>query len=336
MKPHGTRYLVLIAGAFFYLLTAIPPLHAADGALKKIRVGYPSASASFYPLFVTKEAGLFEKYGLSPEIVFVQGVQLIQVHVAGQLDFGVVSGLVTLQAAVGGADLTLLASSIDNHLMKIMAHAGISTPSDLKGKTIGITRLGSLTDLVARPVLAGWGLDPKKDVTFVQIGGQGDIARAVSLRKVDAGVLSFPTSFFAEKMGLKTLYDLADSGVEITTTTVSASREYIKANREVVLRFLKAYVEGTHRLLTDRELAIKALRKYGGIQDPELLAKTYELFATKYIKKIPILTSKGVESALSLAAETNPKARSRKPSEFMDTSFMEELEKSGFIRSVWR
>lgn len=319
-----------------YLLCAVSSVEAADGALKNIRVGYPSASASFYPLFVTKEAGLFEKYGLSAEMIYVQGVALIQVHVAGQLDLSVVSGLVSLQSAVAGSDLTLLASSIDNHLMKIMVHPGISSPSDLKGKTLGISRFGSLTDLVARPVLAGWGIDPKKDITFIQIGGQGDIARAIALKKVDAGVLSFPTSLFAEKMGLKTLYDLAESGIEIATTAVAVNREYAKANRETVLRFMKAYVEGTHRLLTDREMGIKALKRYGGIQDPEILAKTYDLFTTKYIKKVPTITLKGVENALSLVAETNPKAKSRRPAEFIDNSFVDELEKSGFIKSIWR
>ncbi len=336
MKAHKQPSFALIGLLFLCLVTLASAARGAEVALKKIRVGYPSASASFYPLFVTKEAGLFEKYGLSAEMIFVQGVALIQVHVAGQLDLAVVSGLVSLQSSVGGSDLILLASSIDNHLMKIMAHPGISGPSDLKGKTIGISRFGSLTDLVARPVLAGWGLDPKKDVTFIQIGGQGDIARAVSLKKVDAGVLSFPTSLFAEKMGLKTLYDLAESGIEIATTTVVVSREYAKANRETVLRFMKAYVEGTHRLLTDREMGIKALKRYGGIQDPELLAKTYDLFTTKYIKKVPTITLKGVENALSLVAETNPKAKSRRPAEFVDTSFMEELERTGFIKSIWR
>ena len=336
MKAVRKRSIISIVALPLYFLCAISSVEAVDATLKKIKVGYPSASASFYPLFVTKEAGLFEKYGLSAEMIFVQGVALIQVHVAGQLDLAVVSGLVSLQSSVGGSDLILLASSIDNHLMKIMAHPGISGPSDLKGKSIGISRFGSLTDLVARPVLAGWGLDPKKDVTFIQIGGQGDIARAVSLKKVDAGVLSFPTSLFAEKMGLKTLYDLADSGIEIATTTGVVSREYAKANRETVLRFMKAYVEGTHRLLTDREMGIKALKRYGGIQDPELLAKTYDLFTTKYIKKVPTITLKGVENALSLVAETNPKAKSRRPAEFVDTSFMEELERTGFIKSIWR
>lgn len=327
-------WILLLVIPFSFVLGVSAPASGAS-ALTKIKVGYPSPSASFYPLFATKEAGLFEKYGLEAELIYVQGVQLVQVHVAGQLDFSVISGVVFLQASIAGADLIVIASSIDNQLMKIMVHPSISGPADLKGKRIGITRVGSLTDLLLRPALAKWGLDAKKDVTIVQIGGMTDIATAISLKKVDAGVISFPTSYYAEKMGVKTLLDFADSGTEIPATTVAVSRNYSQSHRDVVLRFLKAYVEGTQRLLTDRQLGIRALAKYGGIKDQDLLASTYELFTTKYIKKVPIATVKGVENSLNLLAEANPKARERKPEEFIDTSFMEELDKAGFIKSIW-
>ncbi len=325
--------LLLVVPLGFVLGVSAPASGA--GALTKIKVGYPSPSASFYPLFATKEAGLFEKYGLEAELIYVQGVQLVQVHVAGQLDLAVISGVVFLQASVGGADLILVASSIDNQLMKIMAHASISGPADLKGKMIGVTRFGSLTDLLVRPVLKNWGLDPNKDVKLVQIGRMTDIASAISLRKIDAGVISFPSSFYAEKMGIKTLLDLADSGLDIPATTVAVSRAYSKSHREVVMKFLQAYIDGTHRLLTDRELGIRALRKYGGITERELLENTYELFTSKYIKKIPTINLKGVDSALNLIAETNPKAKNRKAEEFVDTSFLEELDKTGFIKKIW-
>lgn len=317
------------------LLFGLSVLYAGEATHRKIRVGYPSHSASMYPVYATKEGRLFEKYGLDAEMIYVQGVQMIHIHVAGQLDIAAGSGLVALQASVGGADLILLANSIDSHLLKLTAHPSISGPGDLKGKSIGISRFGSLTDLVVRPLLMSWGLDPKKDVTIVQIGTQRDIATAIQLKKVEAGVLSYPTSVYAEKVGMKALYDFAESGVEIPTTSVSVSREYARKNRDVVLRFLKAYIEGTKRLLTERELGVRALKKYGGIQDEELLANTYDLFTSKYIRKVPNITPKSVENALKLIAESNPKAKDRKPGEFIDASFMEELEKTGFIKSLW-
>jgi len=135
---------------------------------------------------------------------------------------------------------------------------------------------------------------------------------------------------------MRTLFDLAESGGEIPTTAVAVSREYSRKNRDVVLRFLKAYVEGTKRLLTDRELGIRALRRYGGIQDQELLAATYDLFTSKHIKKVPTISIKGVENALKLIAEGNPKAKDRKANEFIESSFLEELERTGFIKAIWR
>jgi NitT/TauT family transport system substrate-binding protein len=330
------RIFVFVLATLAGLGWRLPSAAAGAAGLTKIRVGYPSPSASMYPLFVTKEAGMFEKHGLDAELIYIQGVQMVHVHVAGQLDFTGTSGIVSLQSSVGGADLILLANSIETHLLKVIAHPSIAGPAGLKGKTIGITRFGSLTDLAVRPVLEKWKLDPAKDVTLVQIGRLSDLLPAVLQKRVDAGVFSFPSSLHAEKAGLKTLYDLAESGIEVPTTTVAVSRQYAKANRDLVLRYLRAYLEGTHRLLTDREMGIKALRRYGGVQDTELLAATYDLFTAKYIKKVPTLTVKSVQNALNLIAETNPKARNRKPEEFMDTSFLEELEKSGFIKKLWQ
>jgi NitT/TauT family transport system substrate-binding protein len=143
------RSIILMVFASFFLLAA----EAEAATLAKLRVGYPSPSASFFPLFATKEAGLLEKYGFDTEMVYVQGVQLVQVHVSGQLDLSSVSSVVYLQASVEGADLIQVASSIDNQLMKLMVHPTIAKPEDLKGKTLAVTRFGSLTDLLVRPAL---------------------------------------------------------------------------------------------------------------------------------------------------------------------------------------
>ena len=196
--------ILIVVVSFFFL----PAPEAESASLTPIRVGYPSPSANFYPLFATKEANLFEKHGFDPEMIYVQGVQLIAVHVAGQLDFSSVSGLVFLQASVEGSDLILVASSNDSQPMKLMAHTGITGSADLRGKTIAVTRFGSLTDLLLRPVLKNWGLDPQKDVKLLQIGRLPDMVTAIAQKKVDAGVISFPNSLQAEKLGIKTILGL--------------------------------------------------------------------------------------------------------------------------------
>lgn len=319
------------------ILMFLAPPRAIDAASSsRLRIGYPSPSASFFPLFATKEAGLLEKYGFDSEMIYVQGVQLVQVHVAGQLDIASISSVVYLQAAVEGADLIQIASSIDGQLMKVMVHPSINKPQDLKGKTLAVTRFGSLTDLLIRPMLKNWGLEPQKDVKLIQIGRMPDIVTAIAQKSVDGGVISFPTSVQAEKMNLRTLYDYADSDFSLPATTIVISRKYGKANRDEVLRFLKAYIEGTQRLFADRELGIRALRRYGGISDRDMLASTYDLFTSRYIKKIPKVNAKGVENSLALIAESSPRAKTRRAEEFMDTSYMDELDKTGFIKSVWK
>lgn len=331
MKAMCKTFLLL-----WTLMGLLPAGRSEAASAARLRIGYPSPSASFFPLFATKEAGLFDKYGFDAEMIYVQGVQLVQVHVAGQLDVASISSVVYLQAAVEGADLIQVASSIDGQLMKVMVHPSITKPQDLKGKTLAVTRFGSLTDLLIRPALKNWGLEPQKDVKLIQIGRMPDIATAIAQRSVDGGVISFPTSVQAEKMNIKTLFDFAESDYTLPATTIVISRKYGKANRDEVLRFLKAYIEGTQRLFADRELGIRALRKYGGISDRDMLGSTYDLFTSRYIKKIPNVNVKGVENSLSLIAESNPKAKNRRPEDFMDTSYMEELEKSGFIKSVWK
>ena len=180
--------LSLLSTSLFIFLAAAA---GECATLSRLRVGYPSPSASFFPLFATKEAGLLEKYGFDTEMVYVQGVQLVQVHVAGQLDFSTISSVVYLQASVEGADLIQVASSIDNQLMKLMVHPSIAKPEDLRGKTLAVTRFGSLTDLLIRPVLKNWGLEPQNDVKLIQIGRMPDIATAIAQKSVDGGVISF-------------------------------------------------------------------------------------------------------------------------------------------------
>lgn len=323
----------LSCGLLIIPLLALLGTRAVIGAeLTRIKIGYPSPSASFSPLFVAKEAALFEKYGLASELLYLQGVQITQVHVAHQIEFTVTGSPLPLQAAVEGADLVLVASSIDRFIYKLIVIPSITSIAALKGKTIGITRFGSLPDVAIRLVLKKSGLNADKDVSLVQVGRMTDMVVGLSGKKIDAGVISDPTSFQAEKMGMRRLLDMADVDVEFANVAVVVSREYAKSHRDIVLRFLRAYIDGTRRFLNDKELGIKALRKYTGIEDTDILAKTYELFATKYIKSNPALSLRSVETALMMIADRNPKARNRRAEEFVDLSFMDELKKTEFVK----
>src|SRR5207245_10944308 len=108
--------MILLYSQVLMCILALISLNAPEAigaTLARVRIGYPSPSANFYPLFATKKANLFEKYGFEPEMIYIQGVQLIAVHVVGQLEFSSVSGLVFLHAAVEGSDLILVSCSND-------------------------------------------------------------------------------------------------------------------------------------------------------------------------------------------------------------------------------
>lgn len=217
-----------------------------------------------------------------------------------------------------------------------MVHPPIAKPEDLRGKTLAVTRFGSITDLLIRPVLKNGGLEPQKDVKLIQIGRMPDIATAIAQTSVDGGVISFPTSVQAEKNEYQN--DAGFCGVRFRFAGNHGGRK--PALQQKQPRYGVEVSQGLYRgdpeLFADRELGIRALRRHGGINDREMLASTYDLFTSRYLKKIPYVNAKGVENSLSLIAESNPRAKNRKPQEFMDTSFMEELESTGFISSVWK
>ena len=193
------RRLPIWAAVFLALAIALEASPSASAELTRIRIGYPSPSASFSPLFVAQEAKLFEKYGLSSELLYLQGIQITQVHVAGHVDFTVTGAPLPMRAAVEGADLALAASSIDKFIYKLIVEPSITRPLDLKGKIIGITTFGSLPDVAIRLVLKKWGLNADTDVKLIQVGRMSDMVIALSGKKIDAGVISDPTSFQAEK-----------------------------------------------------------------------------------------------------------------------------------------
>lgn len=329
------RPIILIALSLA-LAVGLEASPSTSAELTRIRIGYPSPSASFSPLFVAQEAKLFEKYGLASELLYLQGIQITQVHVAGYVDFTVTGAPLPMRAAVEGADLTLAASSIDKFIYKLIVEPSIAKPADLKGKIIGITTFGSLPDVAIRLVLKKWGMNADTDVKLIQVGRMSDMVVALSGKKIDAGVISDPTSFQAEKIGMKRLLDMADEDVEFANVAVAVSRAYVRSRRDIVLSFLRAYVEGTRRFMTDKDFGIRTLAKYTGSRDQEILGKTYDLFATKYIKRNPALSSRGVEATLAMIADRSPKAKGRKAEEFMDTSLMAELDKSGFLKRVWK
>jgi ABC-type nitrate/sulfonate/bicarbonate transport system substrate-binding protein len=211
-----------------------------------------------------------------------------------------------------------------------MSRPEIKSPSDLKGKRVGVTRLGGSTDLALDFALERWGLVRGRDVTVLQTGGMPESQAGVSSGALDAAVLSSPSNFRAKKLGLHELADVGQLGIVFPNTPLSTRKSYIRANRETVVKFLRGFSQGVQRLRTDKEFSLKVLSKYTRVSDPEILGELYQVYGVRHTgDPISYVRAEGVDRILkSLDAK---EAREAKPGDFVDNSLLKEIEQSGFF-----
>ena len=302
---------------------------------KRIPVAYSAISATQTGLYVTKETGLFEKNGLNVDIIYVAGgTRISQALIAGEFPVSLAGGAI-VNANLAGGDIVVVGGVVNVPSFYVYVHPSIKKPEDLKGKTLGITTYGSSTDFTLRYLVRKWGLEPDRDVRIIQAGGQPEILAGMQAGAFQGGNLSSPGDFRAKKLGFTLLADFAKVGLDYPTVSLVSTRSYVKKDPATVKQFIIAYSEGVHRLFTDKELGMKIIAKYTRTQDREVLESSYA-YATNFIEKTPRLPLKGLETILEQMAATNPKAKQHKAEDFVDASFYNELEKSGFFKNLWR
>ena len=313
---------------------AQPPNDAARSVpLTPLRVGYSAASGTWAPLFVAAEAGLFEKYGLAIELVPLFGTQGPQAMVAGNVPLMALGGTSAAPSMVEGADLVMVLAAINRMTLQIYGVSTVESPQALKGKRLAITRPGTLTYFGGRLALRELGLKPDEDVAIVSLNDSAGVLAGVLGGAADAGVLTDPFTLLARKQGLHLLVDLAYSPTEYLVAGVTTTHAYVKNDRPTLLSFLKGWMEGTKRYWDDRELAIAALSKYTEIDDREVLAESYDLYAN-YFARDPTPGAQSMQNILTDYADANPKAREVDPARTVDPSLIEDLRREGFLRSL--
>jgi NitT/TauT family transport system substrate-binding protein len=312
---------------------------AASAQLVKLNVGYSAISGDQLPLWVGKEMGIFEKNGLDVQpIFFTGGSTAILALVSGDVPITQVSGPGLVSSALGGSDAVFVAGGMTSLNYVLMGKPGVTSAEQLKGGSVAISRFGSATDTIARFALRKVGLTPVKDVTIVQVGSGPDRLAAVLTGRVTAAVLNPPSSFQAEKKGLGVLADVAKMGLVFQHTGPATTRKFIKEHPDIVRRYVKGHVEAVHRMYTDKEGTIKVLAKYmGGGVDREILEKSRENVLTEALlpkKQFP--TMEGLKFVIEDLAERDPRAKTAKPEQFVDLTFIKELDQSGFIDGLYK
>ncbi len=300
--------------------------------LKKIRIGYPSLGFRQGHIWVAKDQGLFRKYGLDVEPIFLRGGQLaIQALAAG--DPPIMSIGQVVQANLSGFDLALVAGVERFYDSTIFARPGITRLEQLKGKRLGISGYGAATHFAALIVAKHLNLDPNKDMTLVPGGPDAERVAALSAGKIDASVFNSSTVPVAKRMGFIELVYLPDLGVEVQGNGLATTRAYIKSNRDTVKSALKGYVEAIHFIFNNKPATEKIFAKYMRTDDPEVLEQSYQVYVKTTPKK-PYPTMKGLQFLLDALAPQMPQAKSAKPEQFVDLSFLQELEKEGFFNEM--
>jgi len=321
-------FALLLVSAFFVLAPGF-----AHGA--KLYVVYASISGTQAITWVGKEAGIFAKNGLDVELLFTGGGRAIASLLGGDTPIITVGGPSVIAARLAGSDALITAHIFDTILYSLIVQPEIRTWADLKGKKIGASRFGSATDFALRYVLKQNGFDPLKDVVIFQIGGQAETLAALKAGSISGGVIASPATAEAKRLGMRELVNMGNLGVEYPQTTIATTERFLRSNRETVLRFTRAYVEGAHRFLNDREFSIKVIGKYTKIQSRQTLEATYDDYAP-YVKKIPTPIPGSIKTVLEQLSVTDPKARSARPQDFIDGSVISELEQQGFFKQIWR
>ncbi|MGH7874410.1 MAG: ABC transporter substrate-binding protein [Candidatus Binatia bacterium] len=316
------------------LVSVCPSLLFAQAT--KLKVAYPTTVGSMAVLWVTKEARLFEKHGLEVELIYVAGSsKVVQAMLAKEIPIAEIAIPAVIQANLAGADLLMLAGPNHKPGQKIMVKPEIKTTEQLKGKKIGITRFGTSDDFLLRYVLGQWGIQADREVALIQLGGSPEIVAGLASKSVDGGMLSSPLHLTAAKLGFSLLSDLSAIGVEYQGAGVVTTKSYMRDNSETLRRYMRAYVEGLHRLKTDKGFATKVIAKYTRINEADALDETYQHYAVKVMPKIPYPTIKGIQMVLDEIGSRSPKAKSLSPAALIDVTYLKELEQSGFIKNLY-
>jgi NitT/TauT family transport system substrate-binding protein len=301
----------------------------------KMTVGYGSISAAQFPVWMAKEAGIFSKNGLDVQLVFFKGsTTAVMALISRETPISQVTGPPIVNAGLRGADSVFVAGGAVIIDYWLMSRPEVKTAEQLKGGSVAVSTFGGQADFVSRIALKKLGLTPAKDVAMVQIGVAADRLTALETGKVRGALLNSPDSFIGEKKGL---FTLAYVSLPSQSTGVATTRRFIRENPDLVRKYVKSQIDAVHRIKTDRETGQRVLVKYLGPMDKQILERTYDDISSD--QKLPpkqYPTLEGLKNIIDPLAETDAKAKAAKPEDFVDISFIRELDQSGYIDSLYK
>jgi NitT/TauT family transport system substrate-binding protein len=311
--------------SLFSLLGGLFLLHAQPSAAANINVVWTSEVGQFAPLWVTKEAKLFEKYGNQVQLIFIQGASSAAAALSSDdAQVGMFSPQVVISTPA--LDLVMfgrLGNTMDN---RIFARKGVKNIKEVK--RIAISRFGSNADFAARYLLQREGLRPDVDVALLQVGNQSNRIAAVETNNADAAMLTPPMTLQARKLGMNLLLDASKLGIPYSSLFFVSRRPYVAKSRTDLVNFTKAMIEGVHLYKSNKEFSMKVLAKYMKVQDREVLEENFREYDFP-LKPYP--SKEYFELPIQEVGKKDPKVLKENPDRFVDMSIVKDLDTSGFI-----
>ena len=324
------RYLFEL---MFVVWTLLPSGSAAADKL----VGLYSAHAVPYAMpWIADEMGLFKKYDLDFEFVYIPSSSTATAALlGGNVEVGLLGGIGVVNAFVNGATDLVLIGSIKNFMTQsILAKPEITKLQELKGKKIGVTRIGSNTHYFSVQAFRRAGMNPEKDVLFIQTGGDAETLGALFTGRIDAASLLPPADAKAIAQGFRYVVYGPDQAIPFAASTITTRRSILTKRPQVIARFMRAMAEASRAMHRDKELVLRVMQKKLGIKERSILEPGY---ATEIKVMEPRLDLKlqVLQVMVDEVAKVNPRAQEIKPQDLIDRRFLNEMENSGFFTQLW-
>ena len=329
------RAVNIVVGLLWVAVGIVDQASAQD----KVRLSHSALETSNAVWFIAQELGFYKKYGLDSELLFIPSTTTsLTSLLAGDVNVANVSGGAVASAVLAGAQVAIVACYLNSLPYELVVNESIKSAEELKGKSIGISRLGSASDVAARALLRGLNLEPDKQVPILQVGGSSERAAAFRAGRI-AGFPSPPGVVHLTKgMPFRILITTADfkQRFEFPYICAATTRDYLQKNRDIVRRVIMAHIEAVNFVKTRKDESKKIMSKYARTTNADYLEAAYTASAKLY-DEVPLVTRPGVEVQIREAIATARKAGAQLRFEDMvDESIVRELDKNGFIDKIYK
>jgi NitT/TauT family transport system substrate-binding protein len=294
----------------------------SPGQKTALQVSYSEVIPDEWAPWAAADGGIFAKHDLDVTLQSIASANGVAALLSGQVQFAQLGGSEVLSAAASGGDLVIIGNLVPVFPYVFMTVPSVSSIADLKGKKVGISKVGGSADIATRVALTKNGLDPTNDVTIVETGSAANRVAALKSGAIQGGVSQPPESTTMEQQGFHVVYDMAKQKLPAANTVVATTGAYLRAHKQVVQDYIDSLVESIARLRKDRAFAQQVLTHWEKITDPQLLNDTYTFYTQEVFATYPIPRVEQYQAAVDALKKTNVKLATYDVSKALDPSFV--------------